>query len=81
VDDIIDPDTKTFGKNKESVEASKSQHPIKQVHRIDGRYIIIIDQSVAKSLNYFNSEKTELYFQQEATTDGCIILRPFKMGE
>jgi hypothetical protein len=80
LDDIIKPNTKTFGKRIEGDENNSIEFPIKRIHHLDGKHLIVIDKSIAQKLNFFDAENAELYFQQELTEDSCIILRPFKVS-
>jgi len=58
---------------------SDQVNPIRTVHFLEGKHFIVIDESITERLKFFDKENKELYFQQEVTEDGCIILRPFKM--
>ncbi len=78
MDDITNHNTKTFGKRIEN--DNKVELPIKMIHHIDGKHLIIIDKSIAQKLNFFDPDNGQLYFKQELTEDNCIILRPFKMS-
>lgn len=80
MDDVINCNTKTFGTKKEHVKIDNGENPIKQVYGLDGKFLIVIDKSIAEYLK-FDTEKTELFFRQEATEDGCIILSPLKLVE
>jgi hypothetical protein len=55
--------------NKENLDV---QIPIKQLHYLDGKYFIVLDKSIIDSLKLLDDD---VYFSQEATTDGRIILQ------
>ena len=46
--------------------------PIKQLHHLDGKYFIVLDESIIERLELLDDNN---YFQQETTTDGRIILK------
>ena len=81
MNDIDYSGNKTFGKNTNNVKNKDLGYPIKKCHLLEGKHFIVIDKTITEKLNYFDTEDMELYFQQEVSEDGCIILRPFKMSE
>lgn len=81
MDDIDGSSNKTFGESIHKVKNKNLEHPIKKLHFLEGKPFIIIHKSIAEKLNFFDPGNTELYFEQELTEDGCIILRQFKMRE
>jgi hypothetical protein len=83
MDDTELPSNKIFGNTIQDVknENKNLDHPIKKCHFLEGKYFTVIDESIVEQLNFFWSEISELYFQQEVTEDGCIILRPYKMSD
>ena len=56
-----------------------SKYPIKKCHRLDGKYFVVLDESIVQRLQYSEVDDSELYFQQELTKDGCITLRQFRL--
>jgi hypothetical protein len=56
----------------------KNLKPIKKCHYLEGKYFIVIDKSIVEQLNFSNREDTELYFQQEISEQGSIIMRLHK---
>ena len=72
---------KTCGDGVRVRENSELTSPIKPVYYLQGKHFIVIDNSIVEKLKFSNIENKELYFQQEVTDDGCIVLRPFKMSE
>ncbi len=81
MDEVIHSNRKTFGKRNESVKTGEAEHPVKRIHLLDGKYFIIIDRSIAEDLKFVDTDNTELYFRQEVTDDGCIILSPFRIRD
>lgn len=45
--------------------------PIRQLHHLEGKYFIVLDKSIVERLNLLDEI---IYFSQEATPDGKIIL-------
>jgi hypothetical protein len=60
-------------------EVKNLEQPIKKCHFLEGKYFIVIDKSIVEQLNFSNQEDTELYFQQEISEQGSIIMRLHKM--
>lgn len=58
-----------------------NDHPIKKCHFLDGKYFIVIDHSIVEKLTLSGIDEIELYFQQELTKNGSIILHPFRIGK
>ena len=56
-----------------------TENPLKKCHFLEGKYFVVIDNLIIEKLHFIDSEVNELYFQEELSSDGCIILRPFKM--
>jgi len=76
MDDIDRSSNKSF-----SISTGKAKNglcPIKKCHYLEGKYFTVFDISIVEKLGIFNDE---LYFYQELTDDGCIILRPYKVSE
>jgi hypothetical protein len=49
--------------------------PIRQLHHLEGKYFIVLDISIVERLNLLDEN---IYFSQEATPDGKIILQPVR---
>ena len=56
-----------------------SRYPIKKCHCLEGKYFIVIDQSIIQRLNYLSIDNSDLYFEQELTADGSITLRKCRL--
>ena len=52
--------------------------PIKQLHYLDGKYFIVLDESIIERLKLIEDTN---YFSQEVTPDGRIILKAIKYGD
>jgi len=81
MDDKEQPGNKICADGVHLTETSDLVIPIKKVHFLEGKYFIVIDETIREKLKFSDNENKELYFQEEVIDDGCIILRPFKMGE
>ena len=46
--------------------------PIRQLHHLEDKYFIVLDKSIVERLNLLDEI---IYFSQEATPDGKIILQ------
>lgn len=78
MDDIDNSTNKTFV----SIDGAKNNnHPIKKCHFLDGKYFIVIDNSIVEKLTSSGIDEMELYFQQELTKNGSLILHPFRIGK
>jgi len=75
------PSKKVFRNPTDNVKNKDLDLPIKKLHFLEGKYFVVIDKSIVQKLNFFQDEVSELYFQQEAAGDSCIILRPYKIGD
>jgi len=49
--------------------------PIRQLHHLEGKYFIVLDISIVERLNLLDEI---IYFSQEETPDGKIILQPVR---
>jgi hypothetical protein len=65
--------------NNTRVEDS-SRHPIKKCHILEGKYFIVLDESIVQKLQFSNVDNSELYFQQEFNQDGFITLRQYRFN-
>jgi hypothetical protein len=76
---IIGMDTENNLQNNKisNSEIMDAQNPIKQLHYVDGKYFIVLDNSIIESLKLLDEN---IYFSQEVTTDGRIILRLVRCG-
>ena len=81
MDDKEQLSNKIYGTGAHIVKNRDFRNPIRRIYFLEGKQFIIIDKSIAEKLNFSDPENKELYFEQEATEDGCIILRPFKLSE
>jgi hypothetical protein len=75
------PSNKIFGYAGEHIKKKDPDLPIKKCHYLEGKYFIVIDKSIIEQLGFSRYENTELYFHEEVTKDGSIILRPYKLRE
>lgn len=53
-------------------------NPVKKCHYLEGKHFIVFDESILQKAGIIDDE---LYFLQEITDDGCIILRPYRLKE
>lgn len=79
MNDTDNSSKKTFGGKGSRLE-HKLENPIKKCHLLDGKYFIVIDQLIVEKVMSSGIDETELYFQQELTKDGSVVLHPFKIG-
>ena len=70
-----------FKNGSEGAKHNAFVNPIQKCHLLEGKHFVVIHKTIMEKLKPFNAETDELYFQQEVTAEGCIILRPFKMME
>jgi hypothetical protein len=75
------PCNKIFGYAEEHIKNKVPGLPIKKCHYLEGKYFIVIDKSIIEQLGFSGYKNTELYFHEEVTNDGSIILRPYKLRE
>lgn len=64
--------------NNTRIEDS-SKYPIKKCHCLEGKYFVVIDQSIIQSLNYISTDNSDLYFEEVLIPDGSITLRQFRL--
>jgi len=62
--------------NNKNTESSGS--PIKKCHCLEGKHFVVFDESILQKAGIIDDE---LYFLQEITDDGCIILRPYRLKD
>ena len=55
-----------------STNAADHKHPIKKVHCVANKLFIVIDETIAKSLDLSGNDS---WFEQIQTEDGGILLR------
>ena len=79
MNDTDNSNKKAFGAKGSRLE-DKLENPIKKCHLLDGKYFIVIDQSIVEKVMSSGFDDTELYFQQELTKDGSLVLHPFKIA-
>lgn len=71
--------------NKDSVRNSKNQNDkenvltiIKRCHFLDGKYFVVIDESIIRKLGLSNHD---IYFSEEVTNLGLLLLRPVTISD
>ena len=81
MDDINKPRIKNFAKDTEDLSNktdTNNKAPIKKCHFLDEKYFIVIDKSVIDTLGLVDDN---IYFRQEVTEDGILLLRPLPLGK
>lgn len=79
MDDTSKSSNKHFAKNTidhNNKSDTNNKNPIKKCHFLDGKYFIVIDKSVIDRLDLVDDN---IYFCQEVTEDGVLVLRPLPM--
>jgi hypothetical protein len=79
MDDISKSRIKNFAKDTEDLNNktdTSNNASIKKCHFLDEKYFIVIDKSVIDTLGLLDDN---IYFRQEVTEDGILLLRPLQL--
>lgn len=61
--------------NRENRSKIINNNHLKKCHFLDGKYFIVIDESITRELSLSKFSDSDLFFQQVLSEDHCIIMR------